>query len=159
MYVYWYRHFSCPSKEMDFSRMVERMLKLAVSSEKVKSWRVGGLIPNSSSLWTKTRQQSPKLPLPYPPPPWCLLPLTFLLLLPSSQVPNHFIWLIFFYWFFHSSMNFVAELLQFGDREFYRDWWWVHVNSHQCCVVFIYCVHTSNGACTQTILPHVVHTL
>ncbi|XP_052449048.1 diacylglycerol O-acyltransferase 1-like [Carassius gibelio] len=38
-------------------------------------------------------------------------------------VPNHFIWLIFFYWYFHSSMNFVAELLQFGDREFYRDWW------------------------------------
>uniref|UniRef100_A0A3P9P7Y9 O-acyltransferase n=1 Tax=Poecilia reticulata TaxID=8081 RepID=A0A3P9P7Y9_POERE len=38
-------------------------------------------------------------------------------------VPNHLIWLIFFYWFFHSSMNFVAELLQFGDREFYRDWW------------------------------------
>uniref|UniRef100_A0A3B4XD47 O-acyltransferase n=1 Tax=Seriola lalandi dorsalis TaxID=1841481 RepID=A0A3B4XD47_SERLL len=39
------------------------------------------------------------------------------------QVPNHLIWLIFFYWFFHSSLNFVAELLQFGDREFYRDWW------------------------------------
>uniref|UniRef100_A0A4W4EJA3 O-acyltransferase n=1 Tax=Electrophorus electricus TaxID=8005 RepID=A0A4W4EJA3_ELEEL len=39
------------------------------------------------------------------------------------SVPNHFIWLIFFYWFFHSSMNFVAELMQFGDREFYRDWW------------------------------------
>ncbi|XP_033914216.1 diacylglycerol O-acyltransferase 1a [Acipenser ruthenus] len=38
-------------------------------------------------------------------------------------VPNHLIWLIFFYWFFHSSMNFVAELMQFGDREFYRDWW------------------------------------
>uniref|UniRef100_A0AAR2IT56 O-acyltransferase n=1 Tax=Pygocentrus nattereri TaxID=42514 RepID=A0AAR2IT56_PYGNA len=38
-------------------------------------------------------------------------------------VPNHFLWLIFFYWFFHSSMNFVAELLRFGDREFYRDWW------------------------------------
>uniref|UniRef100_A0A3Q4HFL3 O-acyltransferase n=1 Tax=Neolamprologus brichardi TaxID=32507 RepID=A0A3Q4HFL3_NEOBR len=54
-------------KEMDFSRMVERLLKLAV--------------------------------------------------------PNHLIWLIFFYWFFHSSLNFVAELLQFGDREFYRDWW------------------------------------
>uniref|UniRef100_A0A8C6PMT7 O-acyltransferase n=1 Tax=Nothobranchius furzeri TaxID=105023 RepID=A0A8C6PMT7_NOTFU len=40
-----------------------------------------------------------------------------------SAVPNHLIWLLFFYWFFHSSMNFVAELLQFGDREFYRDWW------------------------------------
>uniref|UniRef100_A0A3P8S6Q5 O-acyltransferase n=1 Tax=Amphiprion percula TaxID=161767 RepID=A0A3P8S6Q5_AMPPE len=38
------------------------------------------------------------------------------------QVPNHLIWLFFFYWFFHSSMNFVAELMQFGDREFYRDW-------------------------------------
>ncbi|CAJ0950463.1 unnamed protein product [Ranitomeya imitator] len=38
-------------------------------------------------------------------------------------VPNHLIWLIFFYWFFHSSMNFVAELMmRFGDREFYRDW-------------------------------------
>ncbi|XP_061520203.1 diacylglycerol O-acyltransferase 1a [Phycodurus eques] len=56
-----------PFQEIDFSRMVERLLKLAV--------------------------------------------------------PNHLIWLIFFYWFFHSSMNFVAELLQFGDREFYRDWW------------------------------------
>lgn len=56
-----------PFKEMDFSRMVERLLKLAV--------------------------------------------------------PNHLIWLIFFYWFFHSTLNFMAELLQFGDREFYRDWW------------------------------------
>ncbi|KAM9015772.1 LOW QUALITY PROTEIN: diacylglycerol O-acyltransferase 1 [Ara ararauna] len=38
-------------------------------------------------------------------------------------VPNHLIWLIFFYWFFHSCLNVVAELLRFGDREFYRDWW------------------------------------
>ncbi|CAB1420090.1 unnamed protein product [Pleuronectes platessa] len=38
-------------------------------------------------------------------------------------VPNHLLWLMFFYWFFHSSMNFSAELLCFGDREFYRDWW------------------------------------
>uniref|UniRef100_A0A3Q3IX97 O-acyltransferase n=1 Tax=Monopterus albus TaxID=43700 RepID=A0A3Q3IX97_MONAL len=56
-----------PFQEMDFSRMVERLLKLAV--------------------------------------------------------PNHLIWLMFFYWFFHSTMNFLAELLQFGDREFYKDWW------------------------------------
>ncbi|XP_069478010.1 diacylglycerol O-acyltransferase 1 [Ambystoma mexicanum] len=56
-----------PFRDMDYSRMIERLLKLAV--------------------------------------------------------PNHMIWLIFFYWFFHSSMNFVAELMQFGDREFYRDWW------------------------------------
>ncbi|XP_066846973.1 diacylglycerol O-acyltransferase 1 isoform X1 [Anser cygnoides] len=38
-------------------------------------------------------------------------------------VPNHLIWLIFFYWFFHSCLNAVAEVMQFGDREFYRDWW------------------------------------
>uniref|UniRef100_A0A8D0BQ80 diacylglycerol O-acyltransferase n=1 Tax=Salvator merianae TaxID=96440 RepID=A0A8D0BQ80_SALMN len=38
-------------------------------------------------------------------------------------VPNHLIWLIFFYWFFHSSLNTIAEVMQFGDREFYRDWW------------------------------------
>ncbi|XP_030644888.1 diacylglycerol O-acyltransferase 1a [Chanos chanos] len=56
-----------PFQDMDFGRMVERLLKLAV--------------------------------------------------------PNHLIWLIFFYWFFHSTMNFIAELMQFGDREFYRDWW------------------------------------
>jgi len=38
-------------------------------------------------------------------------------------IPNHFIWLLFFYWFFHSCLNVVAELLKFGDREFYKDWW------------------------------------
>ncbi|XP_022254942.1 diacylglycerol O-acyltransferase 1-like [Limulus polyphemus] len=38
-------------------------------------------------------------------------------------VPNHMIWLLFFYWFFHSCSNAVAEILRFADREFYRDWW------------------------------------
>ncbi|XP_060596411.1 diacylglycerol O-acyltransferase 1-like isoform X1 [Ruditapes philippinarum] len=38
-------------------------------------------------------------------------------------IPNHFIWLMFFYWFFHSTLNVIAELLKFGDREFYKDWW------------------------------------
>uniref|UniRef100_A0A3P9Q1U1 O-acyltransferase n=1 Tax=Poecilia reticulata TaxID=8081 RepID=A0A3P9Q1U1_POERE len=38
-------------------------------------------------------------------------------------VPNHLLWLMFFYWFFHSTMNFTAELLRFGDRRFYNDWW------------------------------------
>lgn len=39
------------------------------------------------------------------------------------SIPNHLIWLIFFYWFFHSCLNVTAELLRFGDREFYKDWW------------------------------------
>lgn len=56
-----------PFKDMDYSRIVERLLKLAV--------------------------------------------------------PNHLIWLIFFYWLFHSCLNAVGELMRFGDRQFYRDWW------------------------------------
>ncbi|CAG2166120.1 unnamed protein product [Oppiella nova] len=56
-----------PLKEMDYPRMLERLLKLAV--------------------------------------------------------PNHFIWLIWFYWYFHSTLNFMAEILKFGDKQFYRDWW------------------------------------
>lgn len=38
-------------------------------------------------------------------------------------VPNHVVWLIGFYCFFHSYLNALAEILKFGDREFYRDWW------------------------------------
>ncbi|XP_078367588.1 diacylglycerol O-acyltransferase 1-like isoform X1 [Oculina patagonica] len=38
-------------------------------------------------------------------------------------VPNHLIWLLFFYATFHSGLNIVAEVLKFGDRTFYRDWW------------------------------------
>uniref|UniRef100_A0A665TFD7 O-acyltransferase n=1 Tax=Echeneis naucrates TaxID=173247 RepID=A0A665TFD7_ECHNA len=88
-----------PFQEMDFSRMVERLLKLAV--------------------------------------------------------PNHLIWLIFFYWFFHSSLNFVAEMLQFGDREFYRDWWnsetvtyfWANWNIpvHKWCLRHFYKPMLRNG--------------
>lgn len=38
-------------------------------------------------------------------------------------LPNHLIWLLLFYVYFHSTMNLLAELLRFGDRLFYRDWW------------------------------------
>ncbi|XP_078496398.1 diacylglycerol O-acyltransferase 1-like [Lissotriton helveticus] len=38
-------------------------------------------------------------------------------------VATNFVWLVFFYWFFHSFLNAVAELLYFADREFYQDWW------------------------------------
>lgn len=80
---------------MDYSRIIERLLKLAVS-------RLGGGAGHERRG------------------PWDLTS-------PPPQVPNHLIWLIFFYWFFHSCLNALAELLQFGDREFYRDWWWVTV--------------------------------
>ncbi|XP_065065126.1 diacylglycerol O-acyltransferase 1-like [Rhopilema esculentum] len=38
-------------------------------------------------------------------------------------IPNHFLWLIFFYVYFHSLLNIVGEIMRFGDRVFYKDWW------------------------------------
>eukprot|EP01121_Diplochlamys_sp_Union-15-3_P012857 TRINITY_DN3908_c0_g4_i1.p1 TRINITY_DN3908_c0_g4~~TRINITY_DN3908_c0_g4_i1.p1 ORF type:complete len:474 (-),score=22.05 TRINITY_DN3908_c0_g4_i1:58-1479(-) len=38
-------------------------------------------------------------------------------------IPCLFIWILGFYTFFHLGLNIVAELLRFGDREFYKDWW------------------------------------
>lgn len=63
-------------------------------------------------------------------------------------VPNHLIWLIFFYCYFHSFLNVLAEVLRFSDREFYRDWWnsesvnyfWQNWNIpvHRWCVRHVY---------------------
>nr|ATG83404.1 diacylglycerol acyltransferase 1 [Arachis hypogaea] len=39
------------------------------------------------------------------------------------SVPNVYVWLCMFYCFFHLWLNILAELVQFGDREFYKDWW------------------------------------
>ncbi|KAE8712543.1 Diacylglycerol O-acyltransferase 1 [Hibiscus syriacus] len=39
------------------------------------------------------------------------------------SVPNLYVWLCMFYSFFHIWLNILAELLRFGDREFYKDWW------------------------------------
>jgi diacylglycerol O-acyltransferase-1 len=38
-------------------------------------------------------------------------------------VPNAIVWLLMFYAVFHSSLNLLAELLRFGDRGFYNEWW------------------------------------
>ncbi|KAI0984961.1 hypothetical protein GJ496_010075 [Pomphorhynchus laevis] len=50
-------------------------------------------------------------------------PFAVVLKLLKLALPNHVLWIIFFYLFFHSFMNLTAELLKFGDREFYLDWW------------------------------------
>ena len=39
------------------------------------------------------------------------------------SVPAAYLWLMFFYSFFHSYMNFWGELTYFADRRFYHDWW------------------------------------
>lgn len=38
-------------------------------------------------------------------------------------IPNHIIWLMLFYLYFHSFLNLLAELLRFSDRQFYLDFW------------------------------------
>ena len=39
------------------------------------------------------------------------------------SIPNTYIWLFGFYWYFHLWLNLCAELTRFGDRLFYKDWW------------------------------------
>eukprot|EP00850_Spirogloea_muscicola_P020834 SM000228S07374 [mRNA] locus=s228:34353:38324:- [translate_table: standard] len=39
------------------------------------------------------------------------------------SIPTLYVWLCMFYCFFHLWLNILAELLLFGDREFYKDWW------------------------------------
>uniref|UniRef100_A0AC34G8H7 Diacylglycerol O-acyltransferase n=1 Tax=Panagrolaimus sp. ES5 TaxID=591445 RepID=A0AC34G8H7_9BILA len=70
-------------------------------------------------------------------------------------VPNHIIWLLFFYTIFHSSLNLMAEILRFADREFYRDFWnaetiqyfwqtW-NIPVHRWCVRHVYKPLIRNG--------------
>jgi diacylglycerol O-acyltransferase-1 len=37
--------------------------------------------------------------------------------------PVTYVWLLGFYAFFHVWLNLLAEVLRFGDRTFYKDWW------------------------------------
>jgi diacylglycerol O-acyltransferase-1 len=39
------------------------------------------------------------------------------------SLPNVGVWLLGFYVFFHLYLNITAEILRFGDRQFYKDWW------------------------------------
>jgi len=39
------------------------------------------------------------------------------------SVPNHLLWVMWFYLVFHSGLNTVGELMRFADRKFYLDWW------------------------------------
>jgi diacylglycerol O-acyltransferase-1 len=39
------------------------------------------------------------------------------------SLANTYCWLLVFYCYFHVYLNLSAELLRFGDRIFYKDWW------------------------------------
>jgi len=38
-------------------------------------------------------------------------------------IPSLLVWILGFYTFFHLYLNVIGELLRFGDRSFYHDWW------------------------------------
>lgn len=38
-------------------------------------------------------------------------------------IANTYLWLLMFYAYFHLYLNLWAEILRFGDRVFYKDWW------------------------------------
>ncbi|KAL0489204.1 diacylglycerol O-acyltransferase [Acrasis kona] len=63
-------------------------------------------------------------------------------------VPNIVTWIMMFYTVFHLGLNITAELLRYGDRLFYLDWWnstdmsyfwrcW-NIPVHKWCVVHVY---------------------
>lgn len=39
------------------------------------------------------------------------------------SIANTYAWLLVFYYYFHLYLNLFAEVLRFGDRVFYKDWW------------------------------------
>jgi len=75
------------------------------------------------------------------------------------SIPNHLLWLTWFYLLFHSFLNTVGEILQFSDRDFYHDWWnasnigrfWQTWNLpvHRWCVRHLYKPLLQSG-CSRT---------
>jgi len=75
------------------------------------------------------------------------------------SIPNHLLWLTWFYLLFHSFLNTIGEILQFGDRDFYHDWWnatdisrfWQTWNLpvHRWCVRHLYKPLLQSG-CSKT---------
>ena len=50
-------------------------------------------------------------------------PLILLERLLKLSIPTLYVWLCSFYCLFHCWLNILGELLRFGDRQFYREWW------------------------------------
>ena len=87
-----------------FRRILEVILGTNLMLALIQQWMVpnviNSLVPFHSLNWPLTIERLLKLSL-----------------------PNHVIWLIFFYIYFHSFLNTLGELLNFADRSFYQDWW------------------------------------
>uniref|UniRef100_A0A2M4A5P5 O-acyltransferase n=1 Tax=Anopheles triannulatus TaxID=58253 RepID=A0A2M4A5P5_9DIPT len=88
--------------------LIKRMLEVVIGVHIVmglfQQWMIpsvrNSLVPFSNMDLTKTAERLLKL-----------------------AIPNHLMWLCFFYLTFHSFLNLMGELLHFADRNFYSDWW------------------------------------
>jgi len=114
IYYFWFAPTLC--YELNFPRsgrirkmfLLRRALEVIVGTNitlaLVQQWIipsvVNSLIPFSNMDWTRAMERILKLAL-----------------------PNHLIWLTFFYLLFHSFLNTMGEILSFADRNFYNDWW------------------------------------
>ena len=47
-------------------------------------------------------------------------------------IPNTYVWLLGFYFYFHLWLNLLAELTRFGDRLFYKDWYVIYMCVNEC---------------------------
>lgn len=69
---------------------------------------------------------------------------------------------MWFYTFFHATLNLMAEVLRFGDRQFYKDWWnaesvayfWKNWNIpvHNWCVRHLYVPLLKKGYSKMTVM-------
>lgn len=88
--------------------LIKRLIELVVLSQLVIALVQQWIVPTVSNSVTPFRQMQFSHMLER---------------LLKLAIPNHVIWLIWFYLFFHSLLNIQAELTRFADRQFYRDWW------------------------------------
>lgn len=91
-------------KRFLFRRMLELIFGLQLCVALIQQWIIpsvkNSLIPFSNMDVLKTQERLLKL-----------------------AIPNHLIWLIWFYLIFHCALNITGEILKFADRDFYSDWW------------------------------------
>lgn len=116
-------------KRFLIKRMLEVIIGVHIVMGLFQQWMIpsvrNSLIPFSNMDLTKTAERLLKL-----------------------AIPNHLMWLCFFYLTFHSFLNLMGELLHFADRSFYSDWWnannidtfWRSWNTpvHRWCVRHLY---------------------
>lgn len=91
-------------KRFLIKRMLEVLIGIQVMMSLFQQWIIpsvkNSLIPFSNMEFAKAVERLLKL-----------------------AIPNHLVWLCFFYLTFHSWLNLLGEMMHFADRNFYLDWW------------------------------------